>query len=111
MIAMTITMMMTMMMAVAVLLLSAGTSSAFVVVPMVTSATSATSTTPTSSSVLGMANSKNIRKAMDATEQYGIQSPEAKLAWEVVEEFDAQTNDKAAYTANENKMSPEEIDQ
>jgi len=106
------TMMMTTMMAVAVLL-SADISSAFVMVPMATSASTSTTTTTTSSSVLGMANSKNIRKAMDATEQYGIQSPEAKLAWEVVEEFDAQTNDKAAYTANENaqKMSPEEIDQ
>jgi len=100
------------MMVVAVVLLSAGTTSAFGVVPMPTSTCSSSSSTGT---VLFMANSKNIRKAMDATEMYGIQSPEAKLAWEVVEEFDAQTNDKAAYTPNEdgmnNGMTPEEIDQ
>lgn len=94
------------MMAVAVLL-SVDTSSAFMVLPI------ATSTSTTTTSVLCMANSKNIRKAMDATEMYGIQSPEAKLAWEVVEEFDASTNDKAAYTADEKNtmMTAEEIDQ
>lgn len=43
------------------------------------------------------ANSKNIRAAMEATEKFGISSPEARLAWEVVEEFDARTNDSAAY--------------
>jgi hypothetical protein len=52
-----------------------------------------------------MANSKNIRIAMDLTEQYGIQSQEAKLAWETVEEFDARSNDNAAYTQDEDGMS------
>jgi hypothetical protein len=56
------------------------------------------------------ANSKNIRAAMEATERYGIASPEARLAWEVVEEFDARTNDNAAYTPNEaNRLSHEQM--
>jgi len=96
-------------MAVAVVLSAGTSSSAFVVVPRTTTSSSSSSVV-----CLFMANSKNIRKAMDATEMYGIQSPEAKLAWEVVEEFDAQTNDKAAYTTtdeNANKMSESEIDQ
>ena len=47
---------------------------------------------------------------MDATERYGINSPEAKLAWEVVEEFDARANDSAAYTPNEaNRLSDEQM--
>ena len=46
-----------------------------------TSATTIATATATSSSRLGMANSKNIRAAMDTTEMYGITSPEAKLAW------------------------------
>jgi hypothetical protein len=53
-------------------------------------------------------NSKNIRAAMEATERYGIDSPEARLAWEVVEEFDARSNDNAAYTPNENNRLSEE---
>eukprot|EP00559_Dactyliosolen_fragilissimus_P005734 CAMPEP_0184855280 /NCGR_PEP_ID=MMETSP0580-20130426/574_1 /TAXON_ID=1118495 /ORGANISM="Dactyliosolen fragilissimus" /LENGTH=201 /DNA_ID=CAMNT_0027349755 /DNA_START=194 /DNA_END=799 /DNA_ORIENTATION=+ len=60
-----------------------------------------------------MANSDNIRAAMEATEQYGIHSSEARLAWEVVEEFDARTNDKAAYTPDENglsKLTQDQID-
>lgn len=60
-----------------------------------------------------MANSKNIRAAMELTEQYGIQSTEARLAWEVVEEFDASSNDNAAYTPNSegmSKLSQEQID-
>jgi hypothetical protein len=48
---------------------------------------------------------------MDATEVYGIDSPEAKLAWEVVEEFDASTNDSAAYEAGKTGpgLSPDEL--
>lgn len=46
------------------------------------------------------ANSKNIKAAMEATENYGITSPEARLAWEVVEEFDARDN-SAAFEAKE----------
>lgn len=79
---------------------------------VLTSATIIATATATSSSRLGMANSKNIRAAMDTTEMYGITSPEAKLAWEVVEEFDASTNDKAAYTIDEagmTKLSQEQI--
>lgn len=60
------------------------------------------------------ANSKNIKAAMEATEQYGIHSPQARLAWEVVEEFDANTNDSAAYEAKEGQgagLSPEELNQ
>lgn len=85
----------------------AGTSSAFVVVV-------APTTTPSSSSSRLFANSKNIRAAMDATEVYGISSPQARLAWETVEECDASTNDAAAYTPDEeglNKMSQEELNQ
>ena len=48
---------------------------------VLTSATIIATATATSSSRLGMANSKNIRIAMDTTEMYGITSPEAKLAW------------------------------
>jgi hypothetical protein len=56
------------------------------------------------------ANSKNIKAAMEATEKYGINSPEARLAWEVVEEFDARSNDIAAYTPNEqNRLSDEQM--
>ncbi|VEU38874.1 unnamed protein product [Pseudo-nitzschia multistriata] len=58
------------------------------------------------------ANSKNIRAAMEATERYGIHSPQAKVAWEIVEEFDASTNDSAAYTPNrEGGLSQEELNQ
>jgi len=67
----------------------------------------------TPSTFLCMANSDNIRAAMEATEQYGIHSSEARLAWEVVEEFDARTNDKAAYTPDENglsKLTQDQID-
>jgi len=51
---------------------------------------------------------------MEATEKYGIKSSEARLAWEVVEECDASTNDAAAYTpgdnvAPESTMSEEEM--
>lgn len=68
--------------------------------------------TPASTpNVVLFANSKNIRAAMEATEKYGIHSPEARLAWEVVEEFDASTNDSAAYTPNEGAgLSQEELD-
>ena len=48
---------------------------------VLTSATIIATATATSLSRLGMANSKNIRAAMDTTEMYGITSPEAKLAW------------------------------
>lgn len=89
--------------------------SAFVVVPPSTATTtSSSSSSSSSSSLLHMANSKNIRIAMDLTEQYGIQSNEAKLAWETVEEFDARTNDNAAYTPDEigmSKLTEEEINQ
>ncbi|KAG7354883.1 CP12 domain containing protein [Nitzschia inconspicua] len=62
------------------------------------------------SSVLLFGNSKNIKAAMEATERYGIDSPEARLAWEVVEEFDARTNDSAAYTPNQNnRLSDEQM--
>ena len=57
------------------------------------------------------ANSKNIKAAIRATEQYGIYSPQARLAWEVVEEFDASTNDSAAYTPSENGLSQEQLQQ
>jgi hypothetical protein len=50
-------------------------SSAFVAHPV------ATSKACTSSTSL-FANSANIRAAMEATEKYGITSPEARLAWE-----------------------------
>ena len=56
-------------------------------------------------------NSMNIKAAMEATEKYGIHSPQAKLAWEVVEEFDASTNDSAAYTPTDNGLSQEELHQ
>ncbi|KAL3905132.1 MAG: hypothetical protein SGILL_009802, partial [Bacillariaceae sp.] len=47
---------------------------------------------------------------MEVTEQYGITSPEARLAWEVVEEFDARTNDSAAYTPDyANQLSEEQL--
>lgn len=48
---------------------------------------------------------------MEATEQYGIHSPQAKLAWETVEEFDASTNDSAAYTPTNNGLSEEDLHQ
>jgi hypothetical protein len=55
-------------------------------------------------------NSQNIRAAIEATERYGIDSPAARLAWEVVEEFDARSNDSAAYTPNEsNQLSEEQM--
>ena len=90
------------------LVLSAGTMimsscSAFVIVP--SSPRTISSSSSSSSSSLYMANSKNIRIAMDLTEQYGIQSQEAKLAWETVEEFDARSNDNAAYTQDSEGMS------
>jgi len=46
---------------------------------------------------------------MEATERYGIHSPEARLAWEVVEEFDASTNDSAAYEARDGGLSEDEL--
>ena len=91
------------------LVLSAGSTmmmsscSAFVIVP--SSPRTISSSSSSSSSSLYMANSKNIRIAMDLTEQYGIQSQEAKLAWETVEEFDARSNDNAAYTQDSEGMS------
>jgi len=57
------------------------------------------------------ANSKNIKAAMEATEIYGIHSPQARLAWEVVEEFDASTNDSAAYEQQQSGLSQEELQQ
>jgi len=57
---------------------------------------------------------------MEASERYGIHSPEARLAWEVVEEFDARTNDSAAYEAADDQqqgrggglgLSPEQLQQ
>ena len=82
------------------MMISMSSCSAFVIVP-----SSSPRTTSSSSSSLFMANSKNIRIAMDLTEQYGIQSQEAKLAWETVEEFDARSNDNAAYTQDSEGMS------
>ena len=81
------------------MMISMSSCSAFVIVP------SSSPRTTSSSSSLYMANSKNIRIAMDLTEQYGIQSQEAKLAWETVEEFDARSNDNAAYTQDSEGMS------
>merc|ERR1712238_313768 len=52
------------------------------------------------------ASQQNIDDAMAATEQYGIKSSEARLAWEVVEECDASTNDAAAYTPGDNEAPP-----
>jgi hypothetical protein len=74
--------------------------------------TSSQSSKKTTSTCL-FANSNNIRAAMEATEMYGIYSPEAKLAWEVVEEFDASTNDSAAYEAGKTGpgLSQEELNQ
>jgi len=46
------------------------------------------------------ANSQNIRAAMEASERYGPTSPEARLAWETVEEVDANDN-SLAYSGNE----------
>ena len=57
------------------------------------------------------ANSKNIKSAMEATELYGIHSPQARVAWEVVEEFDASTNDSAAYEQKHSGLSQEELQQ
>ena len=82
------------------MMISMSSCSAFVIVP-----SSPRTTSSSSSSSLYMANSKNIRIAMDLTEQYGIQSQEAKLAWETVEEFDARSNDNAAYTQDSEGMS------
>merc|ERR1712161_98086 len=56
-----------------------------------------------SSSSLFAASQQNIDDAMAATEKYGIKSSEARLAWEVVEECDASTNDAAAYTPGDNE--------
>eukprot|EP00543_Licmophora_paradoxa_P007000 CAMPEP_0202454324 /NCGR_PEP_ID=MMETSP1360-20130828/12091_1 /ASSEMBLY_ACC=CAM_ASM_000848 /TAXON_ID=515479 /ORGANISM="Licmophora paradoxa, Strain CCMP2313" /LENGTH=252 /DNA_ID=CAMNT_0049073619 /DNA_START=40 /DNA_END=798 /DNA_ORIENTATION=+ len=62
-----------------------------------------------SSSTRLFANSKNIRAAMEATEMYGIYSPEARLAWEVVEEFDSRDNSNA-YTGDPYlRMSDEQM--
>jgi hypothetical protein len=83
------------------MMISMSSCSAFVIVP----SSSPRMTSSSSSSSLYMANSKNIRIAMDLTEQYGIQSQEAKLAWETVEEFDARSNDNAAYTQDSEGMS------
>lgn len=80
-------------------------SSAFVV-----PSTTSTSTVSKKHHTVLFANSKNIRAAMEATEIYGIHSAEARLAWEVVEEFDASTNDSAAYEPNEGAgLSQEEL--
>eukprot|EP00536_Pseudo-nitzschia_multiseries_P017372 jgi/Psemu1/224782/e_gw1.1521.5.1 len=90
----------------AIAAIAAGPTSAFVTS---NPAGSTSTSTSTSSSVL-FANSKNIRAAMEATEIYGIHSAEARLAWEVVEEFDASTNDSAAYEPNEGAgLSQEEL--
>jgi len=102
-----------------------GTSTAFVVtVPSRSSyssastsysASSASVSVSVSSSSLFAASQQNIDDAMAATEQYGIKSSEARLAWEVVEECDASTNDAAAYTPGDNEapspstMSEEEM--
>jgi hypothetical protein len=54
-------------------------------------------------------NSQNIRHATEMTERYGIHSPEAKLAWEIVEEYDGRDN-SAAYQPNlDNMMSEEQL--
>lgn len=56
------------------------------------------------------ANSQNIRAAMEATEMYGATSPQARLAWETVEEFDGNDN-TAAFSGNEeNKWSDEDLE-
>lgn len=56
------------------------------------------------------ANSMNIKAAMEATETYGVHSQQAKLAWEVVEEFDASTNDSAAFSTGAGGLSPEDLE-
>lgn len=90
---------------VAIAALAAAPSSAFV-----TSNCASTSMSTLTSNTVLFANSKNIRAAMEATEIYGIYSPQAKVAWEVVEEFDASTNDSAAYTADQERgLSQEEL--
>ena len=57
------------------------------------------------------ANSKNIRAAMEATEMYGPTSPEARLAWETVEEFDARDNTAAYEGKNEYQWTDQDIEQ
>mmetsp|Transcript_2935 Transcript_2935/g.6579 ORF Transcript_2935/g.6579 Transcript_2935/m.6579 type:complete len:384 (-) Transcript_2935:165-1316(-) len=52
-------------------------------------------------------NSDNIRLATDMTERYGIHSPQAKLAWEAVEEFDGRDN-SAAYEPRWDRMMSDE---
>lgn len=48
---------------------------------------------------------------MDASERFGIHSPEAKLAWETVEDFSSRDN-TAAYERDENAgLSPEQLQQ
>ena len=87
----------------------AGEASAFGGLPHRTARTTVSSSSSSSSALFG--NSENIRAAMEATERHGIRSPEARLAWEVVEEFDASTNDSAAYEPDPNRpgLSPEEL--
>lgn len=85
-------------------------SHAFVIPPTVYRCCGVSSTINFDSHIPLCANSKNIRAAMEATEWYGINSPEARLAWEVVEEFDARGNDSAAYTPDENnRLSDEQM--
>lgn len=56
------------------------------------------------------ANSENIRAAMEASERYGSTSPEARLAWETVEELDANANSFNAYQGNEEyRLSDEQF--
>jgi len=83
-----------------------GTSTAFVVTSRSSSAISSYSSSASASasaSSLYAASQQNIDEAMAATEKYGIKSSEARLAWEVVEECDASTNDAAAYTPGDNE--------
>jgi len=79
-----------------------GTSTAFTI-PSRSSYSSSSSSASSSSSSLSAASQQNIDDAMAATEKYGIKSSEARLAWEVVEECDASTNDAAAYTPGDNE--------
>ncbi|CAB9503553.1 expressed unknown protein [Seminavis robusta] len=74
---------------------------AFQPFPMIPTTTYVTPTTL-------FANSENIRAAMDASERYGPTSPEARLAWETVEEFDANANAANAYSGNEEYRLTEE---
>jgi hypothetical protein len=65
----------------------------------------------TSSVVVAFPNSHNIRAAMEAADRYGIHSPQAKLAWETVEDMSSRDN-SAAYERNaDSGLTPEQLQQ